>query len=420
MRRETDSFGEVELPSGSLYGARTARCVDNTSVGSAKLCDYPELVVALAQVKSACAAANLKAGSFELKIASSIVGASQEIISGAHIEHFPVDMLHGGGYIGFNTNINEVIANLANISFGGSIGAYTPVHPKDHVNLGQSTADACHTAARLAIISSAEPLLSALSALDTQLKSLRIKFAPIETVARTCLQDAMPVSVGENFGAWACFCQRRLHASKQAIQAIHHVNLGGTVIGCGAGAGEKYKEVVIDCLSSATNRRMKRRENLFDAAQNIDDLANVSAQLRILAEGLIKIAKDIRLLSSGPNCGFGELILPAVQEGSSFFTGKVNPVVPETLIQAAMQVIGNDRAVGASLEHGELNLNVFEGVACKNIIDSQRVLARAIDLFIAKCLEGINVDRQHCEQYVNTLSNHTTSKQELSKSPQGQ
>ena len=400
MRREADSFGEVELPSGSLYGARTARCVENTSVGGAKLCDYPELVGALAQVKSACATANHKAGSLESKIASSIVSASQEIVSGSHIEHFPVDMLHGGGYIGFNTNINEVIANLANISIGGTIGAYTPVHPKDHVNLGQSTADACHTAARLAIIASAEPLLTALSALETQLKSLQAKFAPIETVARTCLQDAMPVSVGETFGAWAAFCQRRLKSSQEALQAIHQVNLGGTVIGCGAGAGEKYREVVIDCLSSVTNRRMKRRDNLFDAAQNIDDLANVSAQLRILSEGLIKIAKDIRLLSSGPNCGFGELILPAVQEGSSFFTGKVNPVVPETLIQAAMQVIGNDRAVGASLEHGELNLNIFEGVACKNIIDSQRVLARAIDLFIAKCLEGINVDRQRCEQYV--------------------
>ncbi len=418
-RRESDSFGEIELPSCSLYGARTARCVENTSVGGPKLSDYPELVVALAQVKSACAKANLQAGLMEPQIASLILSATQEIVSGRHHDHFPVDMLHGGGYIGFNTNINEVIANLANISAGGTIGTYTPVHPKHHVNQGQSTADACHTAARLAIIFSAEQLFESLSRLQNEFGSLREKFAPVATVARTCLQDAMPVSVGENFGAWAAFCHRRLQSSREAIQAIHHVNLGGTVIGCGTGADHRYQEVVIDCLSTVTDRQMKRRDNLFDAAQNIDDLANVSAQMRILAEGLIKIAKDIRLLSSGPNCGFGELILPAVQEGSSFFAGKVNPVVPETLIQTAMQVIGNDRAVSASLEHGELNLNVFEGVACKNIIDSQRMLARAIDLFIAKCLEGISVNEQRCQQYVATFSGHTTSKQELSKSPRG-
>jgi aspartate ammonia-lyase len=418
-RRECDSFGEIELPSSSLYGARTARCVENTSVGGATLSNYPELVVALAQVKSACATANLQAGLMEPQIASLILNAAQEIISGKYYDHFPVDMLHGGGYIGFNTNINEVVANLANLSAGGAIGTYTPVHAKEHVNQGQSTADACHTAARLAIISSSQPLFSALSRLQTVFDSLQTKFASVATVARTCLQDAMPVKVGENFGASAAFCHRRLQSSREAIQAIHHVNLGGTVIGCGAGADPRYRELVIDCLSAVTDRPMKRRDNLFDAAQNIDDLANVSAQLRILAEGLIKIAKDIRLLSSGPNAGFGELILPAVQEGSSFFAGKVNPIVPETLIQTAMQVIGNDRAVGASLEHGELNLNIFEGIACKNIIDSQRILARALDLFTAKCLDGISVNEERCEQYVTTLSGQTTSKQELSKSPRG-
>jgi aspartate ammonia-lyase len=417
-RRESDSFGEIELPSGSLYGVRTARCLENTSIGSATLAEYPELVVALAQVKSACAKANLEAELLDSKIADLIVRAAQEITQGAHLEHFPVDMLHGGGYIGFNTNMNEVIANLANVTAGGALGSYYPVHPKEHINLGQSTADVCHTATRLAIISTAQPLLAALSELETEFRACQTNFAKIQTIARTCLQDAMPMSMGANFGAWSSFCARRKQALEQAIEALHCINLGGTVIGCGTGADRKYRQLIVDCLSSATNRTMKLREDLFDAAQNIDDLANTSAQLRILSEGLIKIAKDIRLLSSGPNCGFGELILPAVQEGSSFFKGKVNPIVPETLIQAAIQVIGNDRAVGASLEHGELNLNVFESVVCKNIIDSQKILARAIKLFTTKCIQGIEVDEERCAQYVNSLS-RKTSKQELSGTPRG-
>lgn len=418
MRRERDSLGEIELPSSSLYGARTARCMENTSIGGPKLAEYPELVIALAQVKSACASANLKAGLLDTRIASLITDAAQQIIQGQHLEHFPVDMLHGGGYIGFNTNMNEVIANLANVTAGSALGSYIPVHPKEHVNLGQSTADVCHTATRLAIFATAQPVLAALSALEAALRTCQTSFAKIETVARTCLQDAMPVSVGANFGAWAAFCERRQQSLTEAVQALNCINLGGTVIGCGTGANNTYKQVVVDCLSAIVNRKMKRREDLFDAAQNIDDLATVSGHLRILSEGLIKIAKDIRLLSSGPNCGFGELILPAVQEGSSFFTGKVNPVVPETLIHAAIQTIGNDRAVAASLEHGELNLNVFESVACKNILDSQRNLARAINLFTTKCIQGIKVDEQRCAQYVNTLSNKT-SKQELSVTPRG-
>lgn len=404
MRRESDSFGEVELPDDCLYGVRTVRCLANTSVGGPKLSDYPQLVVALAQVKSACARANNAAGLLDDYISRRVIDACQRIIAGQFLDAFPVEMLHGGGSIGFNTNVNEVVSNLSNMAAGNSPGTYYPVQPKQHVNLGQSTADVCHTAMRLALLSAAEPLLVALSRLVSEFRDCSVRFASTQTVTRTCLQDALPASMGSTFGAWAQFVTRRRSALLNAVEQLQAVNLGGTVIGSGDGADPRYQELVIGCLCDTVKRVVTRRTDLFDAAQNIDDLAQVSSQLRLLAEGLLKIAQDIRLLSSGPDAGFAELQLPAVQEGSSFFTGKVNPVVPETVIQVCMQVIGNDRVVSAAHEHGELHLNVFESVAGKSILDSLVFLAKAVDLFVSKCITGITVNEERCTQYIQALA----------------
>lgn len=403
MRIEKDSFGEIELPSDCLYGARTARCFQNTDVGSAPLSAYPELVRALAMVKRACALANVDKGYLLGEIGPFILEACDKVQSGDYNNAFPVDMLHGGGYIGFNININEVLANLANMRAGAAYGTYAPVCPKAHVNMHQSTADACATAARLAIIERSEKLSSSVECLTQRLLSLACRFQSTETVARTCLMDAMPVSIGETFGAWAAFMDRRSRALDAAIEELHAVNLGGTVIGSGHGAPEDYRSSVVRFLCQSTGRELRQRANLYDASQNIDDLASVSAQLRLMADGLLKIAGDVRLLASGPNCGFGELILPAVQEGSSFFSGKVNPVIPETVMQVCIQVSGFDRAVSGAMEHGELNLNVFEGVALKNLLDALRILKNAIVLFTENCVDGMNVDIERCKQHLGLL-----------------
>jgi aspartate ammonia-lyase len=400
---ERDSFDAIELPNDCLYGVRTARCVANTNVGSAQLSSYPELVRSLAVVKRACALANSDCGLLDKRLAELIVAACDDVLSGSFDQHFPVDMLHGGGYIGFNLNINEVVANLANIKAGSEPGSYKPVCPKIHVNLNQSTADTCATAGRLAIIERWSSLSESFGRLKASLIGLREKFADVRTVARTCLMDAMPVSVGENFGAWAAFVERRHDALNSAIYDLHRVNLGGTVIGSGSGASQEYRKCVVSFLNQSSEKRISSRSNLYDAAQNIDDLANVSAQLRITADGLIKIAGDIRMLASGPNCGLGELKLPAVQEGSSFFSGKVNPVIPETLMQVCMQIFGFDRAAQAAMEHGELNLNVFEVVALKNILDAQKLLDRAVLLFEEKCIQGLDVDVDRCKQHLQAL-----------------
>lgn len=399
MRFEEDSLGKIELPSDCLYGVRTSRCLTNLSFSGYQLSQYPELITSLAEVKTACAQANAEAGDLPQEIADLISQQCDSLIRGLHHDHFPVDMLHGGGYIAFNSNINEVVANLANMSVGKSPGVYSPVDPKLHVNCSQSTADACHTASRIAVLRRAKALIDCLNSLSVTARHLERTLRPVQTIARTCLQDAMTVSLGETFSAFASFLDRRKIALTQATELMKQVNLGGTVIGSGDGASPKYRTVAIDRLNDVTGLNLHARSNLFDAAQNIDDLCGISAQLRLLAEGLIKFAKDLRLMSSGPNCGFGELVLPAVQEGSSFFAGKINPVVPETLIQACMQVLGCDRACSAALEHGELNLNVFEGVATKNILDALRMLTSALQLFSAKCLDGITAQAQTCEKY---------------------
>ncbi len=403
MRLEEDTFGQVEVPAETLYGVRTVRCLENMSVSAASLGQYPELVQALAVVKRACAIANRDAGMLSGPQAEAIIDATRQMVA-LGPEQFPIDMLHGGGYIGFNTNINEVLANLANIACGSAAGAYFPVKLKDHVNLGQSTADVCHTAVRMVIVQLGDGLYAAMSELADAFTALSGQLLPVLAVARTCLQDAMPVSLGDKISAWSSFVRRRQDEYARSLTRLHEINLGGTVIGSGAGAHAGYRKIVVGVLSKECGRNFMLRENLYDAAQNIDDLVAVSAQLAVFSEGLIKILKDIRLLSSGPNCGMKELILPAVQEGSTFFVGKVNPVVPETVIQVCMQVIGNDRAAVAALEHGELDLNVFEGVASKNLFDSHKMLTKALRLLTERCVRGIVADVDNCRRQAATVS----------------
>ncbi len=403
MREESDHFGVIEIPKDALYGIQTVRTTQNLSFSGRTLSQYPTYIESLGMVKKAAALANQEAGVFDEKIGNAIIHACDSLIQGDHHEQFPIDILHGGGGIGTNMNVNEVIANLANESFGYPRGSYSPVHPAEHVNASQSTSDVCHTAIRLAIMKSFQPLFAALDQLVVVVKAKAGEFQDVTTIARTCLQDGMRVQLGETFRGYSQVIRRRLLALEEAVKELHSINLGGTVIGSGVGAPKAYRDTVVSKLSEVSGFELSHRENLYDAAQNIDDLARVSSELRILASCLLKLAKDLRLLSSGPEAGFAEIQLPAVQAGSSFFPGKVNPVIPETLIQCCFQVIGCDHVVQTTLEHGELGLNVFEGAAGANILDAMVMLEKALTTFTEKCITGTEANRERCEELANSL-----------------
>lgn len=396
-RSESDSLGQMEIPEHALYGIQTARALSCMSFSGVTLASYPDLIVNLAIVKKACALANLDSRMIESEHFVAIGEACDKVIAGWHHDEFVVDMLHGGGSIAFNQNANEVLANLANQILGHGVGEYSPVS-REQVNLSQSTADVCHTAFRLAVRGRISALLDALQLLSDSLDEKRAEFADVETLARTCLQDAMPTGMGTTFGAYATFVARRRSHLVTAAKQMDVINLGGTVIGDGSGAHPNYRRIVPEILSNLVGRKLVLNANLFDAAQHIDDLSDISSELRTLAEGLIKLAKDLRLLSSGPNGGFSEIVLPAVMEGSSFFKGKINPVIPESLIQACMLVLGADRVVQSAAEHGELNLNVFDGLAAKSVLDATQLLERAIVMFTENCVNYITVNRERCKQ----------------------
>ncbi len=402
-RIESDAYGSVELPDDALYGIQTRRSADNMTFSARRLGDYPAYIAAMAEVKRAAARANERAGVLSRRIAQAIEEACLEIASGVHHAQFIVDAYHGGGSIGSNVNINEVAANLASERLGGRRGLYDPVSPSDHVNASQSTSDVCHTAMRIAILRNGRLLNDELDRLAAALEGKAAALAGVATITRTCLQDGMADTLGNLFAGYAAGLRRRTAELARNVEKLHAVNLGGTVIGSGVGAPPVYREHVMAALRDVTGLPLRHRDHLYDASQNMDDLSAVSKELQLLSGFLIKIAKDLRLLASGPEAGFGELKLPAVQAGSSFFPGKVNPVVPETLVQCCFQVIGLDRSVQASLEHGELNLNIWEGLAGINILDAMGMLERAIGLFTDKCAAGIEADEDRCSALSRTF-----------------
>ena len=397
-RIEKDLLGERAVPGDALYGIHTIRAIENMGFSGRILANYPDYIRALAIVKKAASRANRDAHVIDVRRLDAIEHACDALIRGEHLSHFPVDMLAGGGSIAVNMNLNEVIANLASEHLGGARGTYQPVHPKTHVNASQSTADVCHTAVRMTILSRWSGLRRVLSQCVATFRKKAAELRPVITISRTCLQDASPVSLGELFGGHSEVIARRTEELAQSVKALTRINLGGTAIGSGSGASASYRRAIMKRLNEVAGQKFTLRPNLYDAAQNIDDLAAVSAQLAMLAEVLIKIAQDLRLLASGPNGGFGEIILPAVQEGSSIFPGKINPVIPETMIQCCFQVLGCERAARLALERGELNLNVFEGVAAVNVFDAIEMMGRSIALFSDRCVSGITANKKRCRE----------------------
>lgn len=401
-RVEEDLVGKMEISEDILYGIQTVRSIQNLSFSNRFLHQYKDYLKALAYVKKAAAIANYHDGLLTKEMSQAISEACDEVASGIHDEQFVIDMLHGGGGIGANMNVNEVIANLANEKLGGTRGRYEYIHPTDHINASQSTSDVCHTAIRMAIIATYSRLQTAISDLIQAMDEKVTQFESVTTISRTCLQDGMRTQLGQTFSGYSSMLKRRHASLEKAVNDLHYVNLGGTVIGSGTGASRQYRRIVLDTLGQISGLPLCHRENLFDAAQNMDDLAKVSGELHLFASCLIKLAKDLRLLSSGPEAGFAEIRLPAVQAGSSFFPGKVNPVIPETLIQCGFQVMACDRAVQGALEHGELNLNVFEGAAGANVLDAISMLEKAISTFTRQCVKDIQANEKRCEELANS------------------
>src|SRR5580700_107294 len=397
-RIEKDLLGERAVPADALYGIHTVRAVENLGFSDRILANYPDYIRALAIVKKAASRANRDAHVIDARRQNAIERACDALIRGEHLAHFPIDMLAGGGSIAVNMNVNEVIANLASEHLGGARGTYQPVHPKVHVNASQSTADVCHTAVRMTVLSRWRGLRRALAVCVRGFRAKAEELRPVITISRTCLQDAARVSLGEIFGAHAEVIERRAAELTRSIRALAYINLGGTVIGSGSGAPAIYRRTILKRLNEVAGQKLTLRRNLYDAAQNIDDLAAVSAHLAMLAEVMIKIAQDLRMLASGPEGGFGEIILPAVQEGSSFLPGKINPVIPETMLQCCFQVLGCERATRLAFERGELNLNVFEGAAAANIFNAIEMMQGPITFLVERCVRGIAANRKRCRE----------------------
>ena len=404
-RTERDLLGDVEVAANALYGAQTARAVANFPVdGARRLGDYPLLVRALIQVKKAAATANGATGRLEMPVVSAIRTAADRLLSERRFDQFPVHALHGGGGTSANMNANEVLANVAEECLGGRRGEYRFVHPSNHVNLNQSTNDVYPTACHLAIVGALEPLDGVLGRLRDSFRAQADRCAGDAHLARTCLQDAVATTFGDLFGAYAAVVERSRQRTAAAVERLNAVNLGGTIVGRPSDVPEAYFARVIEALRVETGRpAVRRADDLFDAAQHVDDMAAVSASLALLARGLVKIAKDLRLLSSGPEAGLGELSLPAVQPGSSIMPGKINPVIPEFVIQACCRVVGCDAACQMAVDHGELDLNVWESLAVVSVLDEMAFLESALTTFADRCVAGLVPNRDRNNQHVATL-----------------
>ena len=404
-RFKKDLLGSIELPSEALYGANTARALRSFPPDRLRtVADYPELVDALLRIKWAAAAVNRRIGDLDEARAQAIIASARALLVDRSAADFPLCHLHGGGGTAVNMNVNEVLANCAEERLGGRRGEYRHVHPNDHVNLHQSTNDVYPTACHMAVMSAARPFADVLSELADTLDGLIRQVGNHGRLARTCLQDAVEVTYGDLFGSYAALVRRSRTRFRAAAAALHAVNLGGTIVGRTEDAPPAYRASIIEGLREVTgDAGYRAAENLFDAAQNPDDMVAVSSALDLLARSLIKISQDLRLLSSGPEAGLGEIRLPPIEAGSSIMPGKINPVIPESVIQCCFQVIGRHHACAEGLNHGELDLNIWESSMVFSVLDAMELLTHASRLLMDRCLSGLTVVAEANERGVDTI-----------------
>ncbi|MDE4543242.1 aspartate ammonia-lyase [Thermoanaerobacterium sp. R66] len=402
-RVEHDILGYMEVPDDAYYGIHSLRAHENFNLSGQPI--HRELIIALAQVKKAAAIANRNIKLLDKKIADAIIIACDEIIEGKFHDQIIVDALQGGAGTSANMNMNEVIANRAIELLGGEKGNYDLVSPIDHVNLSQSTNDVFPTAVRIAAIKLLKPLSESFANLQVALQEKEDEFKDVIKMGRTELQDAVPVMLGQEFGAYAQAIARDRWRIYKVEERLRQVNIGGTAVGTGLNADIRYIYSVIEILRDITGIGLARAEYMMDPTQNNDVFVEVSGMLKAAATNLIKISNDIRLMSSGPRCGLMEITIPEVQAGSSIMPGKINPVIPEAVKQAAYQVLSCDYAITLGAQSGEFELNFTLPLIAYNLFNEIDLLKNAVDMFIYKCIKGIEANRHHLEEMVeNSLS----------------
>lgn len=398
MRYEHDFLGEMSLPDNVYYGVQTLRAMENFKITRQKL--DPVFIQALAMVKKAAAKANIATGRLDKTVGRTIVAAADEVIDGKLHDQFCVDPIQGGAGTSFNMNMNEVLANRALELIGDVKGNYERISPNNHVNMAQSTNDAFPTAVKVCAIRKGRLLITALSNLSAALDKKSREFNSILKMGRTHLQDAIPITLGQEFAAYAASVRRGAGRIDHALLSLRKVNMGATAVGTGLNAEPEYIREVVKQLSQIAGAPFTTAENLVDATNSTDAFADISGAMKITALSLIKIANDFRLMASGPRCGINELLLPACQPGSSIMPGKVNPVIPEVLNQTCYQVIGNDLAVTLGVENGQFELNVMEPVMAFNIFNSMTYLTNAVDTFNKLCVQNVQANTAQCQAWL--------------------
>lgn len=399
-RKEKDLLGERDVPQAALYGVQTLRAIENFPITGVTLQNFPELIVALAQVKEAAAKANMEIGTLPADVGDAIVRACTEIAAGTHHEHFRVDMIQGGAGTSTNMNANEVIANRACELLGVPRGTSSRVHPNEHVNLAQSTNDVYPTAVRLALHSAIGDLQVEMRALVEAFRAKGREFAPHVKMGRTQLQDAVPMTLGQEFRAFGNTIAEDVDRLEEAKALLREINMGATAIGTGITAPSNYTEKVRAQLSTVTGLSLITAPDLVEATSDTGSFVQLSGVLKRCAVKLSKVCNDLRLLSSGPRTGFAEIRLPAMQPGSSIMPGKVNPVIPEAVNQVCFDVIGGDVTVTMAAEAGQLQLNVFEPIIAFRLLRNISAMENACRILREKCVTGIEANPQIMREYV--------------------
>jgi len=396
-RIEKDSLGERKIPADAYYGIQTDRALENFPISGLK--PKPSYVEATVYIKKAAARVNKGLGLLDSAKADAIAAACDEVLNGRLQEWFVVDVYQAGAGTSHNMNANEVIANRAIELLGGKKGEYSIIHPNDHVNMAQSTNDVCPTAIRISAVLQSELLFRSLEQAETAFSEKAKEFDDIVKSGRTHLQDAVPMRLGQEFGAYATCIRKHSEAVRAAADLNRELGIGGTAVGTGINAHPKYRPMIVQELSNELGTHFRMAEDYFEAMQSLRPFVQLSGAIRSLAQDLIRIANDLRLLSSGPKTGLAEISLPGLQPGSSIMPGKVNPVMAEMLDMVCFQVIGCDTTVLLAAQAGQLELNVMMPVVAYNLLHEIEILANALDVFSRLCVAGIKADAGRCRDY---------------------
>ena len=398
FRVEKDSIGTKDVPENVYYGVQSLRAAENFHITGLNM--HPEIINSLAYIKKAAAITNCEAGLLDKRRTQAIVQACDEILEGKFREDFIVDPIQGGAGTSLNMNANEVIANRAIEILGGKKGDYSVVNPNDHVNCGQSTNDVIPTAGKMTSLRLLKKLKKQLLRLHSALEQKADEFDSVIKMGRTQLQDAVPIRLGQEFKAYSVAILRDLNRMDKAMDEMRTLNMGGTAVGTGLNADESYLRRIVPNLSEISGMDLVQAYDLIDATQNLDSFVAVSGAVKACAVTLSKIANDLRLMSSGPRAGFGEINLPAKQNGSSIMPGKVNPVIPEVVNQVAFNAIGNDMTITMAAEAGQLELNAFEPIIFYCLFQSIDTIAYAVNTFVDNCVIGITANETRCRYSV--------------------